>query len=265
MALDDLDPLDPADDSFDADLPRTALPRRRTKGLVRRGQPDPDFLNALMAAGGDAKASVEGGGPSAPAADNTSWMGDVARGVEHGLKVTLPKAAGQALEFFGAEDTGKQIQDAAQARETAGNRESATGQRADGAFSVRGNVYEAADNAMLSVAPGATGAAIGAGIGSVIPGVGTALGALAGYAVGSIGSLPIFYGSQAQETYEKVKKAQLEQGKSEQEADQAARTAGHLSVALKPVASWQLMRSRLALANCSSQWPRWQAVWSLAP
>ena len=99
----------------------------------------------------------------------------------------------------------------------------------DSPWSVRGNVYEAADNAVMSLAPGAAGAAFGAGVGSVVPGVGTVAGALIGYGLGSLASLPFFYGSQAQESYEKVKKAQLDSGATPEKAESEARWAAHES------------------------------------
>ncbi len=57
---------------------------------------------------------------------------------------------------------------------------------------------------------------------------GAAAGALLGYAAGSIASLPMFYGSQAQESYEAVKKTQLEMGRPEAEADAIARRTAHV-------------------------------------
>lgn len=167
--------------------------------------------------------------PPAP----TSWTDDVVRGVKHGTQVTVPKMVGQALQFFGADESGKKIIDSAAKREDDSNRESAYGQSQASPYSVRGNVYEAADNGMMSLAPGAAGAVAGAGIGSVVPGIGTAAGALIGYGVGSIASLPIFYGSQGQQSYENVKKAQLKAGATPKDAEIAARKAGHINGAIE--------------------------------
>ena len=52
---------------------------------------------------------------------------------------------------------------------------------------------------------------------------------MAGYGIGSIASLPIFYGAQGQQTYEKVYKAQIEAGATPEIAAEEARKAGHLS------------------------------------
>ena len=154
--------------------------------------------------------------------EETSFISDIGRGIKRGAQVTVPKAVGQALEFAGAEDLGKDIVKSAEARASKDNAESATGRALTSAFSVRGNVYEAAESSVLSAAPGLAGA----GVGFVLAGP---PGALIGYGVGSLAALPIFYGSAAQETYEKVKKAQLKLGKSEEEADREASRAGHLS------------------------------------
>jgi len=159
--------------------------------------------------------------------DDTGYIGDTIRGLKHGVEVTLPESTGKALKFFGADETGQKLVDYAKSNDSPDLQESATGKANDKWYSVRGNVYEAGDNAVLSMAPGAAGAAIGAGVGSVLPGVGTAIGALAGYAAGSIAALPIFYGSQAQESYEEVKKHQLAIGTPEAEADRIARLTAH--------------------------------------
>ncbi|CAB5220280.1 hypothetical protein UFOVP236_17 [uncultured Caudovirales phage] len=159
--------------------------------------------------------------------EETGVMNELGRGLSHGAQVTMPKAIGNALEFFGAEETGKAMVKRAEARETSANKESEYGQSLDSPYSVRGNIYEAADNAVLSVAPGAAGAAVGAAVGSVVPVVGTGLGALIGYGVGSLASLPVFYGSQGQETYDKVKKAQLAKGADKATAESEARIASH--------------------------------------
>ena len=50
-----------------------------------------------------------------------------------------------------------------------------------------------------------------------------------GYGLGSLASLPFFYGSQAQESYEKVKKAQLDSGATPEKAESEARWAAHES------------------------------------
>jgi hypothetical protein len=161
------------------------------------------------------------------------YLGEAWRGVKHGAAVTIPKSVGEAAQFFGFDKAGQAIVDWAQSNENAGNVESAVGRANPEWYSVRGNVYEAADNAGLSLAPGAAGAAIGATVGSVVPGVGTGLGALVGYGLGSIAALPIFYGSQAQQTYQKVKQAQLDAGATPEAAEAEARKAGHYSGAIE--------------------------------
>lgn len=160
---------------------------------------------------------------------DNGYLSEIGRGLEHGALVTAPKMVGDAAKFFGFHDIGNEIVKSAQSRETPSNLESAAGQAEKSPFSVRGNVYEAADNAVMSTAPGAAGAATGALAGSFIPGLGTAVGALAGYAIGSIASLPIFYGSQGEQSYEKVKQAQLDAGASPEVAESEARKAAHLS------------------------------------
>ena len=154
--------------------------------------------------------------------EDESFLTDIGRGLKRGIQVTAPKAVGQALEFVGAEETGKNIIKSAQARATKDNEETATGRALDSALSVRGNVYEAAESSVLSLAPSIAGA----GVGFALAGP---AGALIGYGVGSLAALPIFYGSAAQETYDKVKNAQLKLGKSEEEAHKEASRAGHLS------------------------------------
>jgi hypothetical protein len=157
------------------------------------------------------------------------YLGEAWRGAKHGAAVTLPKMVGQTAQFMGFDSIGDQIVKWAQSNENAGNTESAVGQAHDGTFSVRGNIFEAADNAIPSLAPGAAGAAVGAVVGSAVPVVGTALGALVGYGLGSIAALPMFYGSQGQDTYEKVYKAQIDAGATPEQAKAEASKAGHLT------------------------------------
>lgn len=165
--------------------------------------------------------------PIAPEKD-PGYLGEAKRGLIGGAMVQLPKMAGEALKFFGANETGDSLISGAEARNTRDVQESAAGQAENSPYSVRGNVYEAASNAVPSLAPGAAGAAVGAGIGMLAGPGGAAAGALLGYAVGSIASLPMFYGSQAQNSYEAVKKTQIGLGKSESEADSIARATAHV-------------------------------------
>lgn len=161
------------------------------------------------------------------------YVGEAARGIKAGFKVQLPEMAGKAAKFFGADKVGDKLLDIAKQNNTEDVQESAVGRANDSPYSVRGNVYEASTNAVPSIAPGAAGAAIGAGVGSIVPGVGTGLGALLGYAAGSIASLPMFYGSQAQDSYEAVKAQQLKLGKTDAEADAIARRTGHAEGAIE--------------------------------
>lgn len=170
--------------------------------------------------------------------EKSGVLNEIGRGLKHGVQVTLPKSIGQALQFAGqegskAQEVGRSMVENANARENTENQESAYGQSLTSPLSVRGNVYEAADNSVLSVAPGAAGAAAGAGIGAFFGGVGAAPGALIGYGIGSIAALPIFYGSQGQQSYENIKAAQLKAGVSPEEAELAARKGGHASGAIE--------------------------------
>jgi predicted RNA methylase len=177
-----------------------------------------------------------------PPEPDPGYLGDLARGVKHGLAVTAPRMVGETAQFIGRDigmdslvSLGDRITKWAQGNEKPGNLESQagkndTGMFGDPNFSVRGNMYEAGDNSVMSVAPGLAGAAAGAGIGSVIaPGPGTALGALLGYLGGNIAALPFFYGSQGEQTYQKVREAQLKQGATPEQADAEGMTAGRKS------------------------------------
>lgn len=160
-------------------------------------------------------------------------IADAARGVARYVVSGAPEQFGKAAQFFGAERVGKSLEDFGKAQGVAHPelKHSIIGQREreDSLFSARGAAYEAGSNTPLSVGPGLAGAAIGAGIGSVVPGIGTGIGAAGGFLAGSLAALPIFYGSQAQETKEKVEKAQLAAGAAPEAAASAARTAGHLT------------------------------------
>jgi N12 class adenine-specific DNA methylase/predicted RNA methylase len=163
------------------------------------------------------------------ATKDPGYLGEIKRGLIHGAMVTAPKMVGETAKFFGAEETGDELIKNAEARETAANTESLSGQSQDSPWSVRGNVYEAAENSVMSIAPGAAGAAVGGTIGAFVGGVGALPGALIGYGIGSLLSLPFFYGSQGQSAYENIKKAQLDAGATPEAAEEAARAGGHQS------------------------------------
>jgi len=168
-----------------------------------------------------------------PKVEPTGVMDEIGRGLIHGAKVTLPKAVGEAAQFFGADEFGSKMVQDANAREAADNQESAYGRSLDSPYSPRGNVYEAADNSVLSVAPGAAGAAIGAGVGAFFGGIGAGPGALIGYGIGSLASLPIFYGSQGQSSSDRIREAQLKAGATPEQADSEARIGGHQAGAIE--------------------------------
>jgi hypothetical protein len=170
----------------------------------------------------------------------TGGLADAGRALAHGTIVGVPKQIGQTAQNFGRElgsqglaDWGKETVESADARDKAHPelKQSIVGQvAAQDPFSVRGGAYGAGDNTPMSLGPGLAGAATGAAIGSVVPGVGTLAGAAAGYIGGSILALPFFYGSQGQESYEKIKAERLKANPTDLEgAEQAATTGSRIS------------------------------------
>lgn len=163
-------------------------------------------------------------------------IADIGRGLAHGAISDLPRALGKAAQFFGAKDTGDKLVTFAKEQDEAHPdlRQSQVGQvAADDWTSLRGGAYAAGSNTPLSSGPALAGAAAGAGIGAAFGGVGALPGAAAGYVIGSLASLPIFYGSQAQETKEKVYAARIKAGESADQADATSTKAGHLSGAIE--------------------------------
>lgn len=176
--------------------------------------------------------------PTAPTGD-TGFLGglaDLGRGLAHGAISTVPKSLGEAAQFFGATETGDKLVAIGKANEDAFPqlKQSQTGQVASEDWtSLRGAAYAAGDSTPLSMGGGLAGAAVGGAIGAAAGGVGALPGAAAGYIIGSLASLPIFYGSQAQQSYEKVRDAQMKAGAAPEAAESAARKAGHLSGAIE--------------------------------
>ncbi len=155
---------------------------------------------------------------------------ELARGVARGVAVTLPTMAGEALQFFDPEggseavsEFGKGLVESAEQRRLRNPflQRTATGEaaREADAFSVRGAVGEAGEMLAPSLGPAATGAGIGAAIGGP---PGAAIGAAAGF----VASLPLYFGSEAQNTYEAVLPEQLKEAKRRglegEEADEFA-------------------------------------------
>lgn len=137
---------------------------------------------------------------------------ELGKGIARGAAVTVPEMAGKALEWFDPEggstavgDFGREMVEGAEKRleENPSLQQSALAEvkGEDDAFSLRGKAGEGGE--MLAPSMGLPLA--GAAIGSVVPGVGTAAGAAAGF----IASLPLYFGSQGQDTYERVKPEQL--------------------------------------------------------
>lgn len=163
-------------------------------------------------------------------------VADIGRGLAHGTISGLPKSLGQAAEFFGARETGKTLQQFGEEQDKAypSLRQSQVGQIANAEdLSLRGGAYGAGENTPLSQGPALAGAAAGAGIGAIGGPAGALAGAGVGYVVGSLAALPVFYGSQAQETKEGVQKGLRAKGVSEAEVERQSNTAGHLSGAVE--------------------------------
>jgi hypothetical protein len=170
-------------------------------------------------------------------------VADVGRGLAHGVISGLPEQVGQALQFFGAPETGAKLQQFAKEQDAAHPelRQSIIGQReqADSAtgLSVRGGAYSGGENLPASAGPGLAGAAIGGAIGSVFPGPGTLAGAGLGYIAGSLAALPLFYGSQGQQSTEAIRKGlqtKVDAGEmTPEQADAQARSGGHVAGAIE--------------------------------
>lgn len=138
---------------------------------------------------------------------------ELGKGIARGAAVTVPEMAGKALEWFDPEggdtrvgDYGRSLVEGAEKRleENPALQQSALAdvKGEDSAFSLRGKAGEGGE--MLAPSMGAPLA--GAGIGLALAGP---PGAAAGAAAGFIASLPLYFGSQAQDTYERVKPEQL--------------------------------------------------------
>lgn len=156
--------------------------------------------------------------PAPGAAGFVEGVKDFGRGLASGTVENLPSAAANLADYADTPEfdaAGKKLGDAGAASKWAQGVKADAGRRGEGwqqsefgrqmqekdAFSVRGAAYEAGKNLPLSFGPGLVGAAIGARIAG-IPG------AAAGYIGGSlIAGLPLFFGQQAKDTYDKVYEA----------------------------------------------------------
>ncbi len=139
---------------------------------------------------------------------------ELGKGLARGAAVRLPEMAGETLKWFDPEgesaavsDYGQEMVEGAEARlaDNAWLQESELSKvkKEDDAFSLRGGVGEGGEMLVPSMGLPLAGAAAG----SVIPGVGTAAGAAAGF----IASLPLYFGAQAQDTYERVRPEKLKE------------------------------------------------------
>lgn len=98
--------------------------------------------------------------------------------------------------------------------------------KAQDPYSLKAGVVEAAEMAAPSIGLPLVGAGVGAVAGSAFGPGGSAAGALWGARVGMGLSLPLYYGSQAKDTYDRVYDDLISQGKSDQEAHESAMSAG---------------------------------------
>ncbi len=134
----------------------------------------------------------------------------VGTALKRGAVSTVPGAVGKAMEFFSEPGPGQPVYEegreiAAAAEERAKRPDLAMPTEEEAAKHPVGSFFaEGAEQLPLSMA-------------GIVPGVGDAL----------------FYGSQAQESYENVKKQLLEQGVPDAEAEEQAITAGHKSGAIE--------------------------------
>ena len=189
--------------------------------------------------------------PPAGGAGFVEGLKDFGRGIARGVTEEIPAAvaglvdyadtptfdaAGKMAGDTGASDWARSTEEAAKARgENWQESEYGRQMRERDAFSVRGAAGEAGRMLPLSFGGGLAGAATGAAVGSVVPGLGTAAGAAAGYLAGSIASLPLFFGRQAKDTYDRV----LEQTKldnpdlTDEDAHDKAMVAGGLTGAVE--------------------------------
>ena len=161
-------------------------------------------------------------------------VADIGRGLAQGAISTFPKALADTSRFFGvAPETGKYLENFAKEQATAHPefKQSQVGQiaLAEDSLSVRGGAYSGGENLPLSSGTMLAGAAIGAGVGLLGGPVGVMAGAKIGATVGSLAAMPIFYGSQGQQSADTVEAGLIKSGMDPEQAKAQARTAGHLS------------------------------------
>jgi hypothetical protein len=156
---------------------------------------------------------------------------ELGKGIARGAAVTVPEMAGKALEWFDPEggdtavsDYGRSMVKSAEQRlkDNPSLQQSALAdvKSEDSAFSLRGKAGEGGE--MLAPSMGAPLA--GAGIGFALGGPpGAAIGAAGGF----LASLPLYFGSQAQDTYERVKPEQLKKAAQAGLTGQAADEFAH--------------------------------------
>lgn len=173
-------------------------------------------------------------------------LSDIAHGLKHGL-ISVGEMGGQSGQFAGhvahglgaatdsntLEELGGNIaQHMAQATQVVqsanapSNQQSIQGQMGG---LVRRNMYGVGDLLGQTATLGGGGAAVGAAIGSVVPGIGTLAGAGAGFAIGLLSQVGLMFGSAAESTYEKVHAAGKQAGLSDQQAENRALVAGGIS------------------------------------
>ena len=152
-----------------------------------------------------------------------------------------PEQLGQAATFFNQPELGGRLAKFAEEQKAA-RPEWKTSQvaqiaSAEDPLSVRGGVEAAAQNLPFSggaqIAGAVVGGVVGGGLGLLAGGVGAGpgalLGARAGATIASLAALPIFYGSQGQQSKEASKEGLLKSGVPEAEAERQSNIAGHLS------------------------------------
>lgn len=208
------------DDVFET--PQSGAPPAATKPAAKPGFFDDVFAQPEPVPGG------------APAGEEGFWGGvkEFGTGVVRGVISGIPKAVGGTITQLGRETgsqpliaTGTEMSAAAEKRleDNPQFKESALSQqrREQDVLSIRGGAGSAGENLPLSSGP----ALAGAGIGAVVGGL---PGAVAGYAIGSLAALPLFYGQQAEEAYQSARKYQKSLGKSDADAEAAGMASGRL-------------------------------------
>ena len=213
--------------------------------------------NAPTAKGGlftDAKPPVLEPGEEPPKFDFSAPVGEegfigamkaVPGSAERAAKIAIPQMVGQTEQWFGSgmglpalEQYGKDVQARAEARAETTPKETLVSQRAreDSWTNTRGWVEPGIENTVRSFAPTVAGAVIGGVAGLVVGGPpGAAAGAITGAKWGAVAGVPLWYASQAQETHDKVKKAQLTKIGGLDEKPPGMVTPGNIDLTDRPV------------------------------